>query len=99
MYPNGSSISLPSIGQGDSAALIFRTSNPDCCRTQRLGECYYPDGTLVRVRAGREQLYRNRGEQLIRLNRQTNFRGRQATTGLYCCKVPDWENICVTIIA
>ena len=99
-YTNGTRIRLGSVGHGDEAALIIKTENPNCCKSQRLGECYYPNGDLVRVRAAGDQLYRNRGKQLIRLNRQgCSSSSRQAPIGLYCCIVPDKEHrVCVNII-
>ena len=103
MYPNGTRIHLSRFGDGDGAALIFKTENPNCCKTQRLGECYYPNGDLVKVRAAGDELYRNRGQQLIRLNKKGySFYGRKAAAGLYCCVVPNKDNfsheVCVNIV-
>ena len=103
MYPSGTHIHLSTIDHEDKYALIFRAKNPDCCMTQKLGECYYPNGDRIRVRAAGDQLYRNRGKQLIRLNRQGYLSyGRQAPTGLYCCVVPTKDNsqrqVCVNIV-
>lgn len=96
LLSSSSSMQLSDIGEVDSA-LIFRTDHIDCCRVQKIGECYRLDGELVGVRAVRDQLYRNRREQLLRLNCQS-FTKEAAVSGLYCCEVPksqtDSEKVC-----
>lgn len=98
-YVNGSSVALGDIGERNSA-LLFRTDYSNCCQAQRAGECYRPDGALVGVRASQDQLYRNRGTRVIRLNHQSRF-NEAADPGLYCCDVPISENevkrVCVDI--
>ncbi len=104
LFFNNSRVSLSSIGENEGA-LFFPTENENCCQTQRIGECYYPDGTQVGVRAGLDQMYRNRGSQLVRLNKKTSASagGRSAPTGLYCCTVPDkegtFQRVCADITA
>ena len=77
------------IGEGDSA-LVCKTNKVECCGTRpnRYGEFYYPNGERVPVvgLAGGTELYRNRGNQLIRLNRR---RGVVSSRGKYRCEIPD----------
>ena len=100
-YKNGSSIQLANIGEGNNA-LLFRTDYTQCCQSQRSGECYRPDETEVGVRANRYELYRNRGSQLVRLNRQSQFT-TEAVSGIYCCEVPisasEVKRVCAKIVA
>lgn len=86
-FLNGSDVSLGSIGEGDGA-LIFRTEFSACCRTQRLGECYAPDGEPVKIRNQSTRIYRNRGELFLRLNHRLVASDPHVALGLYCCEVP-----------
>lgn len=100
-YANGSSIMLSDVGEDDKA-ILFKTEFTACCKEERIGECYYPDGTPVDVKAANDPLYRNRGLQLIRLNnRQQPSTGLPAPSGLYCCSIPDpigeLQDVCVSI--
>lgn len=97
-YPNASMVQLSDIGEHESA-VIFRTKFEECCREQRLGDCYYPNGNPVTVRAKGDEIYRNRGEQLLRLNRRRGVVGNHPA-GLYCCDVPtdtSTQRVCVNI--
>ena len=82
---NGSTVSLSDIGEGD-AALLCHTDHPSCCRTNLEGEFYYPDGSLVPVRAAGKSVYRNRGDGFIRLNRMSTA---GTPLGKYRCEIPD----------
>ena len=96
-YPNASVVQLSDIGE-HGMAVIFRTNFEECCREQRLGDCYYPNGNQVGVRVKGDEFYRNRGEQLLRLNRRS--RDGFHPTGLYCCDVPtdtSTQRVCVNI--
>ena len=76
------------IGEGDNALLCV-TDSPDCCKPTNgplQGEFYYPDNTLVRNQAQNYSLYRNRGPQVIRLNRRSDV---LLITGVYRCEIPD----------
>ena len=87
-YTNGSKVSLNDIGEGDNA-LICRTSRSDCCDGgNRRGEFLYPNGSPVGIQIKNEPMYRNRGPQLIRLNRNSG----SAPTGWYRCEIPDVNN-------
>ena len=72
IYGNNSIVRLCSIGEGEDHALICRTDKIKCCGTSpdRFGEFYYPNGLQVPVLRAGQNFYRNRGDQLIRLNRR-----------------------------
>ena len=88
-YLNNSTVAINDIGEGDNALLCV-TDKPDCCKppngTIVQGEFYYPNNSSVRTRAGGDSLYRNRGPQVVRLNRRNNV---LSPTGIYRCEIPD----------
>ena len=86
VYLNNSAIPLREIGEGDSA-LLCKTDRENCCGTipNRFGEFYYPNGILVPIANRGQSFYRNRGEQLIRLNRRNEA---TSPTGKYHCAIP-----------
>ena len=88
VYPNGSMVYIDDIGEG-SNALICHTSRRDCCSTvgNRYGEFYYPNGTLVGIKSKNEPVYRSRGSQLIRLNRNSSSLSLPPL-GWYRCEIP-----------
>lgn len=88
VYPNGSTVYIDDIGE-DSNALLCHTSRPDCCSSigSRYGEFYYPDGTTVGIMSKNEPMYRNRGSQLIRLNRRSDS-SSTPPMGWYRCEIP-----------
>ena len=72
-YLNNSRVAVNDIGEGDNALLCV-TVNPDCCKPPNgplQGEFYYPNNNLVNNQAAGDSLYRNRGLQVIRLNRRS----------------------------
>ena len=94
-YLNNSNVAINDIGEGDNALLCV-TDKPDCCKPPNgslQGDFYYPDNTLVRNQAKYDSLYRNRGPQVVRLNRRSNT---HSPTGIYKCEIPDftgWNRI------
>lgn len=94
-YPNGSTVLRTDIGESN-AALQCTTDSITCCSNnppeERNGEFYFPNGTTVPV-LGRaiQGYYRDRGSQLIRLNRKPNG----MISGQFHCEIP---NINGTII-
>ena len=84
-YASGSSLSLSSIGEGENALLCMTDGN--CCTPpNHAGEFYYPDNSLVRIQRSGDDLYRDRGVQMIRLHRRN---GATSPTGTYKCEIPD----------
>ena len=53
------------------SALRCYTNKQGCCGAfgMRYGEFYYPNGTAVPIEGAKYDMYRNRGDQFIRLNR------------------------------
>lgn len=101
-YASGSTISIEDIGEGNNA-LLCRTDRTDCCNgANRNGEFIYPNNVAVGVMSANEAMYRNRGVQMIRLNRNKNS-PLTPPTGLYRCVIPDSndvpQSISINIIA
>ena len=95
VYRNNSAIPLTEIGEGDNA-LHCKTDKEECCGMvpNRFGEFYYPNGVRVPVARLQQGFYRNRGDQIIRLNRRE---GITSPTGTYRCEIPDANDEMVTI--
>ena len=88
-YLNNSIVAINDIGEG-ADALLCMTDNTDCCKPPNgllQGEFYYPNNNLVNNQASGNALYRNRGPQVIRLNRRSG--SVPALTGIYRCDIPD----------
>ena len=90
IYPNNSVVSLSHIGT-DSNALHCYTNKQGCCGTfgMRYGEFYYPNGTAVSIEGDKNDMYRNRGDQFIRLNRRILASDTASIAGRYRCEIPD----------
>ena len=86
-YLNNTIVLMSDIGEGDDALLCV-TDSSDCCQssTGARPEYYYPNNTLVSLRASGDSLYRDRGPQVVRLNRRNNV---LSPTGRYKCEIPD----------
>ena len=95
LIANNSIVLLRNIGVGDAGALLCTTDRTACCGTHpnRFGQWYYPDGLMVPTDAVGQPYYRNRGEMLIRLNRRPNQGLSEMYSGVYCCKIPDQNNV------
>ena len=87
VYTNNSAASLLEVGEGENA-LLCKTNRKECCGTppNRFGEFYYPNGIKVPIAKQQQGFYRNRGENVIRLNRRD---GITSPTGKYQCEIPD----------
>ena len=89
---NNSYIAIYDIGMGDNEALLCVTDLMQCCHSKNttvgrpLGQWFYPDGRNVPIQASLSDFYRDRGHNIVRLNRRNNA---SSPTGLYCCEVPD----------
>ena len=90
-YDNNSVVNILAIGEG-SSALLCKTNKQDCCGTlpNRFGEFYYPHGARVSIFITGDGFYRNRGNQMIRLNRRNDV---SSPTGRYSCEIPDASGI------
>ena len=88
VVPASSTVSLSDIGSS-SNALVCITDRPNCCRTTRQGEWFFPtsvNGSDVTTGGG-AVFARNRTDNgMINLNRVTDA---TPPSGLYCCKVLD----------
>lgn len=100
-YVNNSIVSITEVGEGENA-LLCKTNKRDCCMItgKRYGEFYYPNGVKVPINKHRHGFYRNRGNQVVRLNRRIN-EDIKSPTGVYCCVVPDAcdvkQKICIEL--
>ena len=95
VYLNNSAIPLIETGE-DTSALYCKTNKEECCGTvpNRFGQFYYPNGTQVPVFRQQQGFYRNRGEQVIRLNRRE---GNTSPIGTYRCEIPNADDMMVKI--
>ena len=76
---------MSSIGENGNALLCV-TDGACCTNPNRAGEFYYPNGDVVRIDGSGDDLYRNRGTGMIRLNRRN---GATSPIGTYTCEIPD----------
>lgn len=95
VYLNNSALPLSDVGEHENA-LNCKTNKEDCCGTppNRFGEFYYPNGVQVPIARQQQGFYRNRGEQIVRLNRR---QGVSSPTGTYRCEIPDTDGVNVKI--
>ena len=78
------------------SALLCQTNKTDCCRYNQRGEWYFPNGSrveLARFYPQYDLYYRNRGDQVVRLNR----RGNPSERGRFFCILPDANDIDQTV--
>ena len=85
-YLNNSIVAIIDIGEEDNA-LLCMTDDPGCCNIEnnKGGEFYYPNNSAVSY-STTNSLYRNRGPQVVRLNRRNDT---LSPTGRYRCEIPD----------
>ena len=95
---NNSNVVLRNIGVGN-AALLCTTDKMACCATvpNRFGQWRYPDRTVVPNDGTGQPYYRNRDVMLIRLNRRSNQGLSVMYTGVYCCEIPDQNDMTQTL--
>ena len=87
-------MTLEDISEGDYA-LFCLTDQPGCCRPLYwgpVGNWFFPNGAKVPSPGELWDVYRNRGQSVVRLNRR-----RGGVTGIYSCVVPDAMNVSQTI--
>ena len=76
-------------------ALLCLTDLTACCRPLYwgpVGNWFFPNGTKVPSPGELWELYRTRGQIVVRLNRR-----RGGVTGIYSCMIPDTMNVNQTI--
>jgi hypothetical protein len=107
-YANNSEILIFEIGQVNSEAesdvneaLQCVTNKMPCCRSDRIGQWYFPNGMLVSVKGRSQFFYRDRGDNgTVNLNRVSE--NVMSPTGQFCCVVPDSngtnQTLCVNIV-
>ena len=81
-------MTLENIGEGDDALLCI-TNRTTCCRRPytmgpALGNWYFPNGTRVSSNDMMWDLYRTRGQMVVRM-----YRRRGGEDGIYRCEIPD----------
>ena len=103
-YDSDIALSMSEFGEADSEAVLCRTDLTTCCTIALaggpgLGQWIYPNGTEVGNRLSRYDIFRSRGDMVVRLHRMNNVVA--APTGQYCCEVPTVDNnnerICITL--
>ena len=87
---------LEDIGEGDDALLCI-TNQTACCRSDDTGgnasgNWYYPNGTRLHSAGGKWDIYRDRGQMVVRMNHR-----RGGVEGIYRCEIPDAMNVFQTI--
>lgn len=96
-YSNNSQVCIEKIGVAENA-LSCRTNHPECCKTSRRGEFFYPNGTMVPIKKAGQGFYRDRGEGEIHLNR---VEGIMFPTGKFRCEIPnssgEMQNLYITL--
>ena len=95
-YQNNSIVILEDIDEGDDALLCI-TNQTACCRPpytdgSAIGNWFFPNGTRVPSPGNNWDIYRSRGQMVVRMNRR---RGREE--GIYRCEIPDAMNVIQTI--
>ena len=97
MYENNSIISVSEIGEGRKALICF-TNKTKCCRKRDIsdhaktgeGEWYFPNDSIVSIKDGRADFYRDRHASIIRLNRRNDA---TMPSGLFRCEVNDFYDV------
>ena len=98
IYPNGSAVPMHvvDIGEGEYG-LYCITDRHDCCRPdnyeRRIGEFYFPNGSVVPIRNYNYYYYRDRGDRFVRLNR----RSYSIITGQFRCEIPNAKGTLVNL--
>ena len=83
-YTKNTSLFITDVGEGDSEAVLCRTDLEGCCVMGR-GHWIDPNGTNLEHRFENDNIFRSRGDMVVRLHRRNNA---TTPTGQYCCKVP-----------
>ena len=91
VFVNNSVLSLSKVGE-EGNALLCKTDLIECCGTvpNRYGQFYYPNGVMVPVKSRAHGFYRDRGDQVVRLNRREQI---ISPKGTFRCEIPDKNGI------
>ena len=88
-------MTLEDIGENDNALLCI-TNLTACCRGTDgltvLGQWFFPNGTGVYSTNISSDLYRDRGQMVVRMKRR-----RGGVDGIYYCVIPDAMDVNQTI--
>ena len=97
-YQNNSLVTLEDIGE-KNASLLCMTNFTACCRPpytgengSSLGNWFFPNETRVFSNNYSSDLYRDRGQMVVRMNRRGD-----GEEGIYYCEMPDSMNVNQTI--
>ena len=91
MYLNNTVVVVDDIGAEENG-LACKTTKEGCCRTDRLGHFYFPNGAGQLSSSGEGgDFYRNREDTgIVRLNRRN---GATSPLGAYTCEIPDANGV------
>ncbi len=104
IYPSGSRmISVQDIGEqqtdfsNTNEVVACRTDRSPCCRTPRLGDWIYNNGTIIGTRGNSGiDYFRSRDDnQMIYLSLRSS--ATNPPTGEFCCVIPDSMNVAQTM--
>ena len=100
-YPNNTAVILEHIGEENKNSLLCTSAYTLCCRTNKQGRLYYPNGepVLPLSQASRQSLYLTHNNGSISLKRQPGE--TLPPLGKYRCEIPDargtLQNLFITI--
>ena len=107
-YTNNTSLFITDLGYVDSNTVLCVTDLACCCTWPGRGQWIYPNGfinadgnSLVRNNPSDDDIFRTRGDMIVRLERRNNPIG---PTGQYCCQVatmatPDTDSTMCVILS
>ena len=82
-YQNNSIVTLTDIGEGNDGLLCITNGVNGSVR----GDWYFPDGTRVFSTQNDSDIYGNRDQMMVRMNRRGG-----GEEGIYHCEIPDAVN-------
>ena len=98
VYANNSFVTVTEIGEGDDS-LKCMTDHLHCCHDVRLGEWYFPNGSMVPIPYTATSFYRLRSGGYVYLNRLNS--NITHPVGKFCCVLPDttdiYQTLCVNL--
>ena len=89
-YLNNTVVMVEAIGKKENG-LACVTTKAVCCKADRLGNFYFPDGSRLLSSRKAGDIYRDRVDTgIIRLNRRN---GATSPLGTYRCEIPDVNGV------